>query len=128
MDIAKHVLYWKTGSQEDWEVAEQLVASGKSRHGLFFVHLALEKILKGHVCQVQRDIPPRIHNLIRLAELANLTLDAEQTKLFEEINDFNIAGRYAGEVEPSVTRNDAVVYAKKAHEVLQWLIQQLVLP
>jgi len=40
------------------------------RHGLFLANLALEKALKALVCKATRDLAPRIHNLVRLAELA----------------------------------------------------------
>jgi HEPN domain-containing protein len=55
---------------EDWEVAVKLVKDGKSQHGLLFAHLALEKVLKALVCRHTHEIPPRIHNLTRLSELA----------------------------------------------------------
>ncbi len=51
IDIQKQIKYWQHGAVEDWDVAENLVDQQKVRHGLFFAHLALEKILKAHVCQ-----------------------------------------------------------------------------
>jgi len=72
MDVEKQIDYWRQGSTEDWEVAVRLVKDGKSRHGLFFAHLAPEK-LKALVCRHTRDIPPRIHNLTRLSQLAGRT-------------------------------------------------------
>ena len=49
IDIAKQIAYWRVGAEEDWVVAQKLVADESIRHGLFFAHLALEKILKAHV-------------------------------------------------------------------------------
>jgi hypothetical protein len=31
------------------------VARGRTRHGLFFAHLALEKTLKAHVCRATNE-------------------------------------------------------------------------
>ena len=45
IDIQKQIDYWRNGAIEDWNVAEDLVSRNKTRHGLFFVHLALEKLL-----------------------------------------------------------------------------------
>jgi len=59
---------------------------GHTRHGLFFVHLTLEKMLKAHVCRQTERLAPRIHNLIRLADLAELDLDPSQRELLAEIN------------------------------------------
>ena len=87
LDIEKQVAYWRDGAIEDWEVAQDLLKHRRTRHGLFFVHLALEKLLKAHVCRHTNDLAPRLHNLIRLAELAKLT--PTQTQL-----DFNLEGRY----------------------------------
>ena len=78
IDVERHIIYWREGSQEDWVVGQELVERGRIRHGLFFVHLALEKVLKAHVCRQTRDLAPRIHNLVRLAEQAALPLDQDQ--------------------------------------------------
>ncbi len=51
VDIEKQIAHWKRGALEDWEVAVELVDKDRYRHGLFFAHLALEKILKAHVCR-----------------------------------------------------------------------------
>jgi predicted nucleotidyltransferase len=50
VDMARQANYWRQSSDEDWEVAQELVGNGRTRHGLFFAHLALEKLLKAFVC------------------------------------------------------------------------------
>lgn len=70
INIEKQIAHWRKGSQEDWEVAKDLVERRRVRHGLFFAHLALEKILKAHACKALNDIAPPIHNLVRLVDLA----------------------------------------------------------
>lgn len=47
----------------------------------FFAHLALEKLLKAHVCRTTNDLAPRIHALLRLAERAELPI-SESHRLF----------------------------------------------
>jgi HEPN domain-containing protein len=74
INIEKQVAYWRDGAVEDWEIAQELIERGRTRHGLFFVHLSLEKLLKAHVCRHTQDLAPRLHNLVRLAELAALPL------------------------------------------------------
>ena len=39
-------------------------------------------------------MPPKIHNLVRLAELSKIEIDDEQKFLLDKINDFNIQTRY----------------------------------
>ena len=63
MDVSKQVDYRRIGGQEDLAAAKSLLEKGHLRHGLFFAHLALEKLLKAHVTRQTKDIPPRIHNL-----------------------------------------------------------------
>ena len=67
-DNQQQMDYWRSGADDDLEAAEQLVQLGKVRHGLFFAHLCLEKLLKAHICCTTQNHPPRIHNLVRLAE------------------------------------------------------------
>ena len=74
IDIDKQISFWRNSAEEDLAVARDLVHRNRIRHGLFFAHLALEKALKAHVCCVTQDIAPRLHNLVRLAELAELDI------------------------------------------------------
>jgi HEPN domain. len=58
INIEKQVAYWRDGAVEDWEIAQELIERGRTRHGLFFVHLSLEKLLKAHVCRHTQDWLP----------------------------------------------------------------------
>ncbi len=128
IDIGKQVAFWRKSASEDWEVAQELVHNGRARHGLFFAHLALEKGLKAHVCRVTGDLPPRIHNLVRLAELSALPLTQEQLEVLAEMNAFSIEGRYPDTLSPPPDRATAQGYLARAGEVFQWLISQLSSP
>jgi HEPN domain-containing protein len=86
IDIGKQISYWRSGAEEDWFVARELVSRGRMRHGLFFAHLAVEKTLKALVCRTTQDLAPPIHNLIRLAEKARVKLFEEHTDLLAELN------------------------------------------
>ena len=94
INIEKQVSYWKTGAQEDWIVAKELIERDRIRHGLFFAHLALEKAIKAHVCRSQKDLAPRIHNLLRLIQLTGLNSNPDQLEILAEMNAFNIESRY----------------------------------
>ena len=124
MDVEKHVEYWRGGALEDWEVGEKLVGEGKTRHGLFFVHLALEKALKALVTRFSGEVPPRSHNLVRLAELAELALDENQLDTLADINQFQIEGRYPESVPACPAREEADAYVVVAKEMLEWLMSR----
>ncbi len=124
VDVDKQVEYWRQGADEDWHVAAKLVKDGSSRHGLFFAHLALEKVLKGLVCRHTGDLPPRIHNLVRLSELASLKPDSQQTDLLAEMNQFNLEGRYPESFALAPSTEEAARFLAQSQEVMAWLIQQ----
>jgi HEPN domain-containing protein len=124
VDVERQIDYWRQGSSEDWEVAVGLVKDGKSRHGLFFAHLALEKLLKALVCRYTRDIPPRIHNLTRLSELAGLKPDDRQADVLADMNQFSLEGRYPESGTPPPGAKEAMKYIERSQEVLAWLIRQ----
>ena len=94
LDIEKQIAYWRSGAADDWRVAQDLVKRREVRHGLFFAHLALEKLLKALVCRRTQDLAPRIHGLVRLAELAGLSFEPNRVELLAEVNAFNLEGRY----------------------------------
>jgi len=125
IDIYKQVIYWRESAVEDWQVANELISAGRLRHGLFFAQLALEKILKAHVCLHTDDLAPHIHNLIRLAEIAGIQLTPEQFDILAETNTFNIEGRYPDTALPLPKPEEAFAYLVRAEEVYQWLASQL---
>ena len=125
IDINKQVKFWRNVAQEDWEVASDLVIRNRVRHGLFYAHLALEKALKSHVCSVTQDLAPRLHNLVRLSEVAELSLNPDQLDVLAEMNAFNIEGRYPDTLSPPPNKKQAVEYIAKSKKVFQWLIDQL---
>ncbi|MBI5038820.1 MAG: HEPN domain-containing protein [Nitrospirae bacterium] len=125
LNIGKQVEYWRNGAMEDWEVGKDLIGRNRFRHGLFFLHLALEKILKAHVCRNTDNIAPPIHNLVRLAEKAGLGLTQEQQNLLAEANEFNIEGRYPELLLPVPTQEEVNNFMVRAEEIFKWLIKQL---
>ena len=125
MDINKQIDYWRTSSDEDFAAAESLLEKGHLRHCLFFVHLAMEKMLKAHVTRQTKDIPPRIHNLVRLAEITGLKLDAEQEQFLRKFNVYQLEGRYPDSEQVSFDLGFAREKISRAREMLKWLKRQL---
>jgi len=125
VDAEKHIEYWRKGSEEDWEVAHELLGSGRVRHSLFFAHLALEKVLKAHVCRQTQDIAPRIHRLDRLAEIAGISISPDHKRILVRMNDFNLKGRYPESLAILPTLAEARGYLAEAQEAYEWLMKQL---
>jgi HEPN domain-containing protein len=122
VDIGKHVARWREGAEEDIAAARDMVERGHIRHGLFFAHLAAEKALKARVVLARNETPPKIHNLLRLAELANLTVSPEQSDLFSEVNEFQLEGRYPESFPPIPTSEVALDYVRRIEKELSWLM------
>lgn len=125
VNIEKQIEHWQTGAEEDLAVATQLVSAGKIRHGLFFAHLSLEKILKAHVCKATRDLAPPIHNLSRLANFAELSLTVANRDLLAITNGYNIEGRYPELLLPLPSQTEADETMEKIQELFAWLKKEL---
>ena len=96
-------------------------ASSKFLFGLFFAHLALEKLLKAHVCRALSDLPPRIHALLRLAERANLPQSEAQRLFLARFDRYQLEGRYPELLPAPPTVDLAREELKQAQEVFEWL-------
>ncbi len=82
-------------SEEDWISAKSLLNTGRYVHSLFFAHLTLEKLCKAIWIQDNVvNIPPKIHNHIKLLSETNASLSTDQLEYLLEINKFQIEGRY----------------------------------
>lgn len=91
----EHIKYWLESAEHDFESAVTIFNSGKYDWALFIGHLALEKVLKTvFIANNDNVIPPKIHNLVRLAELSKIELNQDQKFDLDKINDFNIQARY----------------------------------
>lgn len=123
VDSVKQIEYWKRGAEEDFVVAGELVEKGRYRHGLFFMHLALEKLLKAQVCKQTGALAPKIHNLIRLAELAQLRIPEEMRNSMAKLNEFNLEGRYP--IVAPLSGSETGRYMAMAVETFEWLMKQL---
>ncbi len=86
--------YWVSSAKHDLEVAETLFKSQKYDWCLYIGHLVLEKTLKACYAEFIGDMPPRIHDLVRLAVLAGIELDDATLEFLDSVNTFNISIRY----------------------------------
>lgn len=127
-NIQKTIKYWLNGSAKDFEAAERLFENKLYPQSLFFYHLSVEKILKAVVMKRTGKMPPFIHDLHRLAEIAKIKLTKDREEILEKIFTFNITGRYADEKFEFYRKyNDkefAEKYLKITEELLLWLKEE----
>jgi HEPN domain-containing protein len=125
MDVQQQIDYWRQSSQDDLEAAETLFNDRKFRQALFFVHLSIEKILKAHVVKHTQDVPPRIHDLLRLVKLAGLDIPDLHMRYLARIQSYCLEGRYP-DLQPAPpseteTKNELL----ETRKIYLWLDNQL---
>lgn len=124
MTREEHIQYWRESALHDLDSAESMFESGRYDWCLFVGHLALEKILKAiFVKRNENEMPPRIHNLVRLAELSQVELDDEQKFLLDKITDFNVQTRYPDykfEFYKRCTSDYTAEYFGRIKEFYEW--------
>ena len=124
LDIEKHIKYWLTSAQEDLETAELLIGSKRPRHGLFFAHLALEKLLKAHICNHTQDLAPRMHNLLRLTEKTNIDFPDKHKEFLAIFDRYQLEGRYPEFWPEKIDIEKAHEEYYRAKELFKWLMNQ----
>lgn len=124
--IYKEVQKWLKIAKEDIKVAIELFDSGRYLYATFFCQQAVEKIFKAVIVMKKREEPPYIHNLVRLAILADYRCDETTTETLEDLNIHYIKGRYMMERErlPGNRRDFASKMIEFAKEVLTWSLKK----
>jgi HEPN domain-containing protein len=125
MDVRRQVEYWLNGSQDDIEAAVVLLEKRKIRQSLFFAHLAVEKALKAHVSKATDAVPPRTHDLLRLAELAGISIPAPRRVFLARLQRYCMEGRYPDLPPETPEWDEARTELDEAQETRSWLVKQL---
>lgn len=123
----KAVAFWAKSAQMDRKTAQDLFKSKNYAGCLFFVHLYLEKIIKGLVQKITQKAPPFTHDLLILSKIAGLELAKPQADHLTTINTFNIRARYADykfSFYKKATRSYAEKYLEIAEEFYAWFSSQ----
>ncbi|MGI6588573.1 MAG: HEPN domain-containing protein [Peptococcia bacterium] len=94
MDREVLINYWVETANRDYKTMLNLYKSNDYHWSLFIGHLVIEKLLKAIYVKNIDDNPPRIHNLLRLAEKAQIDTTEEQKDILDLITTFNINIRY----------------------------------
>ncbi len=95
VDKQDYIKYWLKTSEDDLFSMESTFNVGNYDWALFIGHLSLEKILKAlWIKNNESDIPPKTHNLKKIADEAKYPAKEVEAILFLEINDFNLEARY----------------------------------
>jgi HEPN domain-containing protein len=121
--------YWIERAEYDLETAKAMQQTGRYLYVGFMCQQTIEKALKAVIAK-QGAFPPKIHDLARLAELADLSavLSEEQNQLLDELHPLNIEARYPSQKEmlSRILNNYACnEYIAKTEVMLQWIKKKL---
>lgn len=128
MNIKLNIDYWLKSAAHDLDVAGTLFLNQKYDWCLFIGHLVIEKTLKAFYVRDKQEMPPKIHNLVRLAENTKLALDKEQLQFLAEVNRFNIEARYNDykfKFQKLCTAEFTEEQFSKIKEMYKWLLFQM---
>ena len=81
---------WIKSSDNNFDEMLDFYKIGRNNWALFIGHLCIEKLLKAYFIKVHHKHSMNLHNLTRIAELANLEITREQKADFAMITTFNI--------------------------------------
>lgn len=95
MELIEIQKFWLASSDDTLLTVHTLFNNNRFVHSLFFLHLGVEKLLKGLYVNRNNEEPPFGHNLLTLASKINdFKIDKDRLKTMAEISSFNIAARY----------------------------------
>jgi HEPN domain-containing protein len=85
---------WSKSSDNNFDEMLDFYKIGRNNWALFIGHLCIEKLLKAYYIKIHHKHSMNLHNLTRIAELADLELTKDQKSDFAMITTFNISARY----------------------------------
>jgi HEPN domain-containing protein len=78
--------------------------------------------------QNKESFPPRIHDLVRLAKLADIELDEDTSEFLDSVNTFNISTRYPDEklrFYKLCTQEFTEENFRQIKEIQKWLLKKI---
>ncbi|MDX2196040.1 MAG: HEPN domain-containing protein [Cytophagales bacterium] len=93
-NVEHAIASWVESSNEDFDAMVDMYNSGRYSWSMFIGHLCVEKLLKAYYIKIMHEHCINTHNLLRICELAGLSLTQVQKQDFATITTFNIRARY----------------------------------
>ena len=115
---------WIERAQYDRDTAEAMLKAGRYLYVLFCCQQAVEKALKAIIAKTLGEMPPRIHDLNRLAVKAGLKLTARRAQFFDRLLRYYVRSRYPEDIRrmsTALTRVSAERTFRQTEELLEWL-------
>jgi len=132
MKNEEKIKYWLGLADYDLETARAMLKSSRYLYVGFMCHQTIEKALKAVISKncKEDEFPPKIHNLLKLAEQAQIlaALSAQQLAALKEINPLNIEARYPEYKDMllnALTEKECKRLLSKTEVLLKWIKTKL---
>ena len=121
--------YWIERAEYDLETAKAMQQTGRYLYVGFMCQQTVEKAFKAVIAK-RGAFPPKIHDLVRLAELGHLSdiLSDEQNNLLDELYPLSIEARYPSHKEmlaQTLNAQTCAEYITQTEAMLQWIKEKL---
>jgi HEPN domain-containing protein len=119
---------WFLQADYDMDTAQYMFDGGRYFYCIFMCHLSIEKALKGLYRAKLMSDPPKVHDLLFLANRVQLAPPAEVKDLLYELDGLSVPTRYPDELKKmALTYNQRSTepMLARARKALQWLRAQL---
>ena len=109
---------------EQW-ADRAMLESGRLVYVLFCCQQAVEKMLKAVIAKRTNEMPPRLHNLIRLAEYTRLEIGKDRLSFLGQLSSYYTQTRYPEDTESLAQRVSEAIAQEtfnKTEETIEWLL------
>lgn len=125
----KIIQMWLDRVEYDMETAKAMLQTGRWIYAIFMCQQSLEKCMKALIASEDKEIIP-IHNLRRLAEIASIIHEFEESALIklDFLSSYYINARYKEDLnELSKGINETVVkeFIQFTEDTIKWLCQKI---
>jgi HEPN domain-containing protein len=116
---------WMRTAEGHFAPAEVLLREAHYPQCIFLCEQAIECLLKAIWTEhASEGPPPRVHDLVSLAQSLELPLTDNQTEFLRKLQEQYMPARYA-DVRIEYSRETAEYYCRKTEELFRWLRARL---
>jgi HEPN domain-containing protein len=121
--------YWLEHAQYDMDTAQAMYDTSRWFYVVFMCQQAIEKLVKGLYHFHLDKVPPRTHNIGKIAgefeDKISVPFSGEQKVFFNRLSTFYLSDRYPDFIEhfaAQITEEIAKTTLSQTKEVFQWLL------
>jgi len=125
----KIIKMWLDRVEYDMETAKAMLQTGRWIYAIFMCQQSLEKCMKALVASEDKEIIP-IHNLRRLAEIASIIHEFEESVLIklDFLSSYYINARYKedlSELSKGISETVVKEFIQFTEDTIKWLCQKM---